>query len=94
MLNLAYQRLICALTRTVFTLNSVLDVLEENVLKIKLNREFVHSEIIEHEAIFEKIKLHKPEVSGREMHKHIRCVHEKVETAHAALVEKKQRSAL
>ena len=97
MLNLTFHRLICALTRNpviIFTLNSVLDVLEENILKIKLDREFVHNEIIEHEAIIEKIKKRNPEESRREMHRHIRRVHEKLESAHAALVGKKQKSAL
>jgi GntR family transcriptional repressor for pyruvate dehydrogenase complex len=91
MLNLTYHRLICALTRNpviIFSLNSVLDVLEENVFKVKLDREFVHKEIIEHEVIIEKIKKRNPEESRREMHKHIRCVHEKLETAHDILVEK------
>ena len=94
MLSLTFHRLICALTRNpviIFTLNSVLDVLEENVLKIKLDREFVHNEIIEHAAIIEKIKVRNPEASRQEMHKHIQRVHEKLETAHAALVAKKHK---
>jgi len=97
MLNLSYHRLICSLTRNpviIFTLNSVLDVLEENVFKIKLDREFVQHEIIEHEAIIEKIKMQNPEESRLEMQEHIRHVHEKLETAHAAFAGKKRKNAL
>jgi len=97
MLNLHYHRLIGALTRNpviIFTLNSVLDVLEENVLKIKLDKEFVRNEIVEHEVIIAKIRLQNPRESRREMRKHIQRVHEKLESIHAEMQAKKLRNAV
>ena len=95
--NLSFHRFIYALTRNpviIFTLNSVIDVLEENVLKIKLGKDFVYDEIIAHEAIIEKISLREPEKSRNEMHRHIKKVHEKLENAHRSLTAQELKSAL
>jgi DNA-binding FadR family transcriptional regulator len=95
--NLSFHRFIYALTRNpviIFTLNSVIDVLEENVLKIKLGKDFVYDEIVAHEAIIEKISLREPEESRDEMHRHIKKVHEKLENAHRSLTGRELKSAL
>ena len=85
MLNLAFHRLLCDITGNpviIFTLNSVIDVLEENVLKIKLARKFIHREIEEHKVILDKIKKRKEKEAGTEMRKHIASVHKKLESIH------------
>jgi len=86
--NLAFHRFIYALTRNpviMFTLNSVIDVLEENVLNIKLDPDFVCDEVHAHQAIYEKIIARRPAESREEMHRHIKKVHEKLEAMHDAL---------
>ena len=86
--NLSFHRFIYALTRNpviMFTLNSVIDVLEENVLNIKLDHDFVCDEVHAHQAIYEKINLRKPDESRKEMHRHIKSVHEKLEAMHNTL---------
>ena len=88
MLNLAFHRLICAITRNpviIFTLNSVIDVLEENVLTINLDKDFVLREIEAHAAIIEQIEKRNLENSREEMRKHINEVHQKLEAAHKSL---------
>ena len=95
--NLSFHRFIYSLTRNpviIFTLNSVIDVLEENVLNIKLDRDFVYDEIVAHEAIVKKITLRNPEESRGEMHKHIKKVHEKLETAYQSIMSTDLKSAL
>lgn len=92
LLNLTFHRRICSLTRNpvvIFTLNSVIDVLEENVLRIKMDKTFVRDEIRAHERIVEKIQTRSPEGSRREMHTHITLVHEKLEAAYDNLNHKK-----
>lgn len=88
LLNLGFHRLICSITRNpviIFTLNSVIDVLEENVLNINLGEEFVLNEIEEHEIIIEKIKQRQIKASRDQMRRHIQKVQEKLETAYASL---------
>ena len=83
--NLAFHRIICGLTRNpviIFTINSVIDVLEENVLTIKLERDFIHRQIMEHEVILKKIKGRKGDEACEEMREHIGIVHEKLEDLH------------
>ena len=85
LLNLAFHRDICAITRNpviIFTLNSVIDVLEENVLKIKLGREFINRQIVEHKIILEKIRRRKGDEACEEMREHVAIVHEKLEAMH------------
>ena len=85
MLILAFHLLLCAITGNpviIFTLNSVIDVLEENVLKIKLARKFIHREIEEHKVILDKIKKRKEKEACTEMRKHIASVHKKLESIH------------
>jgi GntR family transcriptional regulator, transcriptional repressor for pyruvate dehydrogenase complex len=89
--NLTFHRLICALTRNpviIFTLNSVIDVLEENVLTLKLTKAFVLGEVVDHEVIIEKIKSRLPDESREEMRRHIKGVHEELEAAHTHLKSK------
>ena len=89
--NLSFHRLICALTRNpviIFTLNSVIDVLEENVLTLKLAKGFVLGEVVDHEVILEKIKSRLPDESRDEMRKHIQGIHEELEAANAHLKSK------
>lgn len=97
LLNLSFHRFIYALTRNpviIFTLNSVIDVLEENVLKIKLDKSFVGDEIVAHESIIEKISLREPKKSRDEMQKHIKKIHEKLENAHNSLTPEGLKSAI
>ena len=89
--NLSFHRFIYALTRNpviIFTLNSVIDVLEENVLTLKLSKGFVLEEVVDHEVIIEKIKSRLPDESREEMRRHIKGVHEELEAAHTHLKSK------
>ena len=72
----------------IFTLNSVIDVLEENVLTLKLSKGFVLEEVVDHEVIIEKIKSRLPDESREEMRRHIKGVHEELEAAHTHLKSK------
>ena len=63
-------------------------------MKIKLDRDFVYDEVVAHEAIIEKIRVRNPGESRDEMHKHIKKVHEKLETAYNSIMGKDMKSAL
>jgi len=96
--NLAFHRLICAITKNpviIFSLNSVIDVLEENVLTLKLSENFVLNEIRAHEVIIEKIELRQIDECREIMRRHIREVHERLESEYlmfmADVVEKQKR---
>ena len=78
LLNLTFHRLICSLTQNPvinFTLNSVIDVLEENILKIKLDPGFVRQEIVSHSNILEAIRARNGEEARDLMHEHVETVH-------------------
>ena len=82
LLNLEFHRLVCNITKNpvvIFALNSVIDVLEQNVLKTELDRDFIHNEIISHEIILKNIKTREREIAHDEMRKHIKIVHQKLE---------------
>lgn len=94
LLNLAFHRLLCIITENpviIFTLNSVIDVLEENVLKIKLTRKFIHRELEEHKIILEMIKRRKEKEACTEMRKHIASVHKKLESIHKSKSKQKSK---
>jgi len=81
-LNLKFHRFVCNITKNpvvIFALNSVIDVLEENVLKTELDRDFIHNEIVAHRIILEKIRARKREEAHDEMREHIKIVHQKLE---------------
>ena len=88
LLSLEFHRLICNLTRNpviIFTLNSVLDVLKENILRFRLDTEFIRNEINDHEIILEKIRRRRKDEAYNEMHKHIGIVHKKLEEMHKGI---------
>lgn len=66
----------------IFALNSLIDVLEENVLRTELDRDFVRYTITSHEMILEKIKARERGEAHHEIRKHIEMVHEKLESIH------------
>lgn len=87
-LSLAFHRLLCSISKNpviMFTLNSVIDVLEENVIKIALDQEFVRNEIVAHELILERIRARREDEAREEMRGHIRVVHEKLEVMYQSL---------
>ncbi len=87
LLNLEFHRLVCNITKNpvvIFALNSVIDVLEENVLKTELDRDFIRDEIIAHETILEKIRSREREQAHDEMRKHIKLVHQKLEEIYSS----------
>jgi len=63
----------------IFALNSVIDVLEENVLRTELDRDFVRDTITSHEMILEKIRARERGEAHDEMREHIKTVHKTVE---------------
>jgi len=78
MLNLAFHRLVCNITKNpvvTFALNSVVDVLEENAMKSKSDTDFTIEVIASHRTIMEKIRGRKKEEARDEMKKHIERVH-------------------
>ena len=88
LLNLEYHRLICSITKNpvvIFALNSVLDVLEENVMKTELDSDFIRDEIVSHEIILKKIRARRREEAHDEMRKHIKTVHQKLEEIYTSL---------
>lgn len=89
--NLTFHRLVCAITKNpviIFSLNSVIDVLEENVLTLKLDETFVANEILAHEVIIEKLHAREFEACREIMRRHIREVHERLEADHQRLEAK------
>ena len=87
LLNLEFHRLVCNITKNpvvIFALNSVIDVLEENVLKTELDRDFIRDEIIAHETILDKIRSREREQAHDEMRKHIKIVHKKLEEIYSS----------
>ena len=77
LLNLRFHRTISNITRNpviVFTLNSVADVLEENISGGQ-SGEFVGKTIEAHERILEKIRAGDKIAARSEMAKHVRAVH-------------------
>ena len=87
LLNLEFHRLVCNITKNpvvIFALNSVIDVLEENVLQTKLDRDFISDEIIAHETIIEKIRSREREQAHDKMRKHIKIVHKKLEKIYSS----------
>jgi DNA-binding FadR family transcriptional regulator len=62
----------------------VIDVLEENVLKTELDRDFISDEIIAHETILNKIRSREREQAHDEMRKHIKLVHKKLEEIYSS----------
>jgi GntR family transcriptional repressor for pyruvate dehydrogenase complex len=88
LLSLRFHRLLYNITKNpviVFTLNSVIDVLEKNVFKFSLDRKFIQDEILAHRVILEKISARKEDKAREEMRQHIRIVHEKLEEVDKAL---------
>jgi GntR family transcriptional repressor for pyruvate dehydrogenase complex len=86
--SLTFHRLLCSITKNpviIFTLNSVIDVLEENILKFSLDRDFIQDEILAHRIVLEKIRARKGDEAPEEMRQHIRIVHEKLEEIDKAL---------
>lgn len=96
--NLTFHRLVCAISKNpviIFSLNSVIDVLEENILTLKVDETFVANEILAHERIIEKIESREFKACREIMRQHIREVHERLEADHQDLnanvpVEKKR----
>jgi len=91
LLNLTFHRQICSLTRNpviIFSLNSVIDVLEENVLTLTLDKNFVLKEIEAHKRIIREIENRDTEKSREEMRKHISEVHKMLEDLHQSLASK------
>jgi len=89
LLNLEFHRLVCNITKNpvvIFALNSVIDVLEENVLKTELDRDFIRNEIISHEIILKNIKKRERETAHDEMRKHIKIVHQKLEKIYKKVI--------
>ncbi|MBU4426537.1 MAG: FCD domain-containing protein, partial [Proteobacteria bacterium] len=87
LLNLEFHRLVCNISKNpvvIFALNSVIDVLEENVLKTELDRDFIRDEIIAHETIIEKIRSREREQAHDEMREHIKVVHQKLEEIYSS----------
>ena len=81
-LNLEFHRLVCNITKNpvvIFALNSVIDVLEENVLKTELDIDFVRNEVISHKVILDNIRERKRGDAHDEMRKHIKIVHQRLE---------------
>lgn len=77
--------MICNITKNpvvIFALNSVIDVLEENVLKTGLDSDFIRDTITSHEMILEKTRARERGEAHNEMRKHIEMVHEKLESIH------------
>jgi DNA-binding FadR family transcriptional regulator len=60
-------------------------VLEENILKFSLDRDFIQDEILAHRIVLEKIRARKGDEAREEMRQHIRIVHEKLEEIDKAL---------
>ena len=85
--NLEFHRLVCNITKNpvvIFALNSVIDVLEENVLKTNLDGDFIRNEIIGHRMILERIRARKREEAHDEMREHIKIVHQKLEEIYSS----------
>ena len=84
-LNLEFHCLVCNITKNpviIFALNSVIDVLKENVLKTELDEDFIRNEIISHKKILQEIKARKKDEAYAEMSMHINTVHQKLEEVH------------
>jgi DNA-binding FadR family transcriptional regulator len=88
---LTFHRLLCNITKNpiiIFTHNSVIDVLEENILKFSLDKNFIQDEILAHSVILEKIRARKEDEAREEMRQHIRIAHDKPEEIDQALSER------
>ena len=86
-LNLEFHRLVCKISKNpvvIFALNSVIDVLVENVLKTELDEDFIRDEIISHGIILKNIRERKREEAYDEMRKHIKTVHQKLEEIYSS----------
>ena len=87
LLNLEFHRLVCNISKNpvvIFALNSVIDVLEENVLKTELDRDFIRNEIISHEITLEKLRARERGAAHDEMRDHIKMVHQKLEEIYSS----------
>ena len=81
LLNLRFHRTISNITRNpviIFTLNSVVDVLEENISEGQ-SGEFVGKTVEAHERILEKIRAGDKIAARSEMAKHVRAVHKSLQ---------------
>jgi DNA-binding FadR family transcriptional regulator len=79
--NLNFHRIISKLTKNpvvIFTLNSVMDVLKDNVGETEIDEEFVRNELIAHKTILENIRFRNTGMAHDQMRVHIRTVHEKL----------------
>ncbi|MBN2568370.1 MAG: FadR family transcriptional regulator [Deltaproteobacteria bacterium] len=78
MLNLQFHQLLCNIIKNpvvTFALDSVIDVLEENVIKSKFDKDFTVGVIASHRTIMDKIRNREKEEARDEMKKHIERVH-------------------
>ncbi|AFM25910.1 FadR/GntR family transcriptional regulator [Desulfomonile tiedjei] len=90
--NLNFHRIICKLTKNpvvIFTLNSVMDVLKDNVRETEIDEEFVRNELIAHKTILDNIRFRNVGMAHDQMRVHIRTVHERLSEVQKLSPEKK-----
>lgn len=76
--NLSFHRIMSSMTKNpvvVFTINSVMDVLEANVSETDLEDDFVADELLAHKKILEHIHTREGDMVYDQMRVHIRIVH-------------------
>ncbi len=91
--NLDFHRIVSSLTRNpvvIFTLNSVMDVLQENIKETEIEDEFVRNELIAHKMILKNIRFRDGGMAHDQMRDHIRTVHERLGEIQKLSPEKKR----
>ena len=89
--SISFHRLIAAITRNpviIFTLNSVIDVLQENIVKVKFGRDFILKTIDSHEIVLGKIAARKADEARDTMRMDIKLVYDKVDAMDKPTVSK------
>ncbi len=79
--NLCFHRIMSSLTKNpvvIFTMNSVMDVLTENVRETDLEDHFVRDELAAHKVILEYIRARDGDTACDQMRVHIRIVHDRL----------------
>lgn len=90
--NLVFHRIISRLTKNpvvIFTLNSVMDVLKNNVRETEIDEEFVRNELIAHKMILKNIRSRDAGMAHDQMRIHIRTVHDRLGEIRKMSPEKK-----
>ncbi len=85
-LNLQFHQLVCNITKNpvvTFALDSVIDVLEENVMKSTSDTEFTTEVVAAHKVILDKIRDREKEEARDVMKKHIERVHGRLDTLYS-----------